>query len=57
MASDLDRLAAAVPEAVRAICARLRQAGFVARRSLDDGIRELLKGYRMLGRGQYRNAG
>jgi len=28
---------------------RLRDAGFEARRSLDDGIRELLKGYRMLG--------
>jgi nucleoside-diphosphate-sugar epimerase len=36
---------------------RLRRAGFVARRSLDDGIRELLKGYRMLGRGMFRNAG
>jgi nucleoside-diphosphate-sugar epimerase len=30
---------------------RLREAGFEARRSLDDGIRELIKGYRMLGRG------
>lgn len=29
---------------------RLREAGFQARRSLDDGIRELLKGYRLLGR-------
>jgi nucleoside-diphosphate-sugar epimerase len=37
--------------------ARLAEAGFVARRSLDDGIRELLKGYRMLGRGMFRNAG
>ena len=27
---------------------RLREAGFEARRSLDDGIKELLKGYRML---------
>lgn len=36
---------------------RLAKAGFVARRSLDDGIRELLKGYRMLGRGMFRNAG
>jgi nucleoside-diphosphate-sugar epimerase len=34
---------------------RLRQAGFEARRSLEEGIRELLKGYRMLGRGQHRN--
>jgi nucleoside-diphosphate-sugar epimerase len=34
---------------------RLRQAGFVAKRSLDDGIRELIKGYRMLGRGQFKN--
>ena len=34
---------------------RLREAGFEAKRSLDDGIRELLKGYRMLGRGPHRN--
>jgi nucleoside-diphosphate-sugar epimerase len=36
---------------------RLREAGFEARRSLDDGIRELLKGFRMEGRGLFRNAG
>jgi nucleoside-diphosphate-sugar epimerase len=35
---------------------RLRDAGFTARRSLDDGIEELLKGYRMLGRGLFKNA-
>ncbi|HJU63263.1 MAG TPA: NAD(P)-dependent oxidoreductase [Candidatus Binatia bacterium] len=35
---------------------RLREAGFEARRSLDDGIRELLIGYRMLGRGRFKNA-
>jgi nucleoside-diphosphate-sugar epimerase len=34
---------------------RLREAGFEARRSLDDGIRELLKGYRMMGRGRFKN--
>jgi nucleoside-diphosphate-sugar epimerase len=34
---------------------RLRRAGFEARRSLDLGIKELLKGYRMLGRGPFRN--
>jgi len=34
---------------------RLREAGFEARRGIDDGIRELLKGYRMLGRGRYQN--
>src|SRR5919204_576636 len=34
---------------------RLREAGFEARRSLDDGIRELLKGYRMEGRAPYKN--
>lgn len=34
---------------------RLRQAGFEARRSLDDGIRELIKGYRMLKRSPLRN--
>jgi nucleoside-diphosphate-sugar epimerase len=34
---------------------RLREAGFEARRGLDDGIRELLKGYRMLGRGIFQN--
>ena len=32
------------------------QAGFEAKRSLDDGIKELLKGYRMEGRPLYRNA-
>src|SRR5262245_12452613 len=36
--------------------ARLREAGFEARRSLDDGIRELLKGYRMAGRPLFKNA-
>jgi nucleoside-diphosphate-sugar epimerase len=36
--------------------ARLRAAGFEAKRSLDDGIRELLKGYRMEGRGLFKNA-
>lgn len=34
---------------------RLREAGFEAKRSLDEGIKELLKGYRMLGRGQFKN--
>jgi len=34
---------------------RLREAGFEARRSLDDGIRELLKGYRMMGRARFKN--
>ena len=35
---------------------RLREAGFEARRSLDDGITELLRGYRMLPLGAFRNA-
>ena len=35
---------------------RLRKAGWEARRTLDEGIRELLRGYRMLGRGAHRNA-
>jgi nucleoside-diphosphate-sugar epimerase len=35
---------------------RLREAGFVARRSLDDGIVELMKGFRMMGRDPFRNA-
>ena len=34
---------------------RLREAGFEARRSLDDGIRELLRGYRMLPRSTFAN--
>jgi nucleoside-diphosphate-sugar epimerase len=34
---------------------RLREAGFEAKRSLDDGIQELIKGYRMLGRGRFKN--
>jgi nucleoside-diphosphate-sugar epimerase len=36
---------------------RLARAGFRARRTLDEGIQELLKGYRMLGTGMFRNAG
>ena len=35
---------------------RLREAGFEAKRSLEDGIQELIKGYRMIGRGQFKNA-
>jgi len=35
---------------------RLRDAGFEARRSLDDGIAELLNGYGMLGRPAFHNA-
>ncbi len=34
---------------------RLRQAGFEAKRSLDQGIQELIKGYRMLGRAPFKN--
>lgn len=34
---------------------RLREAGFEARRSLDDGIQELLKGYRIMGRSPFKN--
>ena len=34
---------------------RLRQAGFAAKRSLDDGIRELLKAYRTLPRSAFGN--
>ncbi len=34
---------------------RLREAGFEARRSVDEGIVELLKGYRLLGRGRFKN--
>ncbi len=34
---------------------RLREAGFEAQRSLDDGIEELLKGYRMMGRSPFKN--
>lgn len=35
---------------------RLREAGFVAQRSLASGIQELLKGYRMMGRERFKNA-
>jgi nucleoside-diphosphate-sugar epimerase len=35
---------------------RLREAGFEAKRSLDDGILELLKGYRMMGYSPFKNA-
>ena len=34
---------------------RLRDAGFEAKRSLDSGIQELLKGYRMMGRAEFAN--
>jgi len=34
---------------------RLAEAGFVAKRSLDEGIPELMKGYKMLGRGKFKN--
>jgi len=34
---------------------RLREAGFEARRSLDEGIQELLKGYRMMARAPFKN--
>jgi nucleoside-diphosphate-sugar epimerase len=34
---------------------KLRQAGFEAKRSLDFGIQELIKGYQMLGRGAHKN--
>jgi nucleoside-diphosphate-sugar epimerase len=34
---------------------RLREAGFEARRSLDEGIAGLLKGYRMMGRMPFKN--
>lgn len=35
---------------------RLCEAGFQAQRSLEFGIQELLKGYRMVGRGSFKNA-
>ncbi len=35
---------------------RLEEAGFTARRSLDAGIKELIKGYRMMGRAPFGNA-
>jgi nucleoside-diphosphate-sugar epimerase len=35
---------------------RLREAGFEAKRTIDDGIAELIKGYGMMGRGQFSNA-
>jgi nucleoside-diphosphate-sugar epimerase len=34
---------------------RLREAGFEAKRSLDEGIQELLKGFQMMGRGWFKN--
>lgn len=34
---------------------RLRKAGFEASRSLDDGVKELLKGYQMMGRRPFKN--
>jgi nucleoside-diphosphate-sugar epimerase len=34
---------------------RLREAGFVAKRSINEGIQELLKGYRLMGRSPFKN--
>ncbi len=34
---------------------RLREAGFEAKRSLEEGIQELIKGYRMIGRSKFSN--
>ncbi len=34
---------------------RLCEAGFEARRTLDEGVEELMKAYRMMGRGQFGN--
>lgn len=34
---------------------RLREAGFEAKITIDEGIRELIVGYRMLGRGMFKN--
>lgn len=34
---------------------KLKKAGFEAKRSLDDGIKELIKGYKMLGRNSLKN--
>jgi nucleoside-diphosphate-sugar epimerase len=34
---------------------KLRLAGFTAERSLESGIKELIKGYSMEGRGMFRN--
>jgi nucleoside-diphosphate-sugar epimerase len=34
---------------------RLREAGFEAKRSIDDGIKELLKAYRIFGRSPFKN--
>ena len=35
---------------------RLREAGFEANRSLEEGIQELVRGYRMMARAAFRNA-
>jgi len=35
---------------------RLRKAGFEAKRTLESGIEELVKGYRMMGRSLFKNA-
>jgi nucleoside-diphosphate-sugar epimerase len=35
---------------------RLREAGFEARRSVEDGISELLKAYRLMARAHFHNA-
>ena len=34
---------------------RLKDAGFIAKRTIDQGIQELLKGFKMMPRGRYKN--
>ena len=34
---------------------RLKEAGFAARRTIEQGITELIKGYQLLGRGPMKN--
>jgi len=35
---------------------KINRKGFMARRSLDEGVEQLIKAYRMLPRGNFRNA-
>jgi len=34
---------------------KLREAGFIAKRSIEEGIKELMKGYRMIGKSAFKN--
>ena len=49
-------LRAALSSVTEVACQRLREAGFEARRLLEEGIKEALKRYHLMSRASLRNA-